>query len=210
MPSKAVPALLDKLTETFKHERQSHETFHDFIKRLGKKAARDIVQPFMEIPSYETHPEYYNDWGDPRPYSTGDKGMGECAGEIVSLFDFDTGLAEREYFDGQVALDEKDYALALKLGRQALVSAARALVKVQFKDVRPDEATVVAEFKKRYGVTGLVADKFARYLYAAVENPRSASLESGRQILQEAHLLIEEVLACRDKAAASNDVKVKV
>ena len=209
VPSKAVPALLDKLTEVYVHERQGQESFHEFIKRIGKKAARDLVQPFMEIPAYETHPEFYNDWGDPRPYSTGDKGVGECAGEIVSLFDFDTGLAEREYFDGQVALDEKDYILALKLGRQALVSAARALVKVQFKDVRPDEASVVAEFKKRYG-NGLVADKFARYLYAAVENPRSPSLESGRQILQEAHLLIEEILACRDKAAAATQVTAKV
>jgi sulfite reductase (ferredoxin) len=210
IPSKAAPALVDKLTEVYSQERQSSETFHDFIKRIGKKAAREYVQPFMEIPSYETHPEYYTDWGDPRPYSTGDKGMGECAGEIVSLFDFDTGLAEREYFDGQVALDDKDYALAIKLGRQALFTAARALVKVQFKDVRPDETTVLAEFKKRYGSTGLVADKFARYLYDAVEKPRSVSLESGRQILQEAHLLIEEVLACRDKAAAANEAPAKV
>ena len=206
VPSKAVPALLDKLTDIYVSEREGDETFHGYIKRIGKKQAREFVQPFMAIPSYEEAPEYYSDWGDPRPYSTGDKGTGECAGEVVSLFEFDTGLAEREYFDGQVALEDGHYADAVKLARQSMVSAARGLVKVQFKDVKPDEVTVMAEFKLRYG-DGLVAGKFARYFYDAVEHPRSASLESGRQTLQEAHLFIEEILSCRDKAAAALEAK---
>jgi sulfite reductase (ferredoxin) len=209
IPSKAAPALVDKLTEVFSEQRQENESFHDFINRIGKKEAREIVKPFMPTPSFEDAPEYYSDWGDPRPYSTGDKGTGECAGEVVSLFEFDTGAAEREYFDGQVALDEGQYDEALKCAYQAMVSAAKALVKVQFRDVAADTKTIVAEFKTRFDETSIVANKFARYLYDAVESPRSASLEAGRQALQEAHLLIEEVLSRRDQAAAALETKTQ-
>jgi sulfite reductase (ferredoxin) len=206
VPSKSVPALLDKLTDIYVSEREGEESFHGYIKRIGKKQAREIVKPFMAIPSYEEAPEFYSDWGDPRPYSTGDKGTGECAGEVVSLFEFDTGLAEREYFDGQIALEENDASEAVKLGRQSMITAAKALVKVQFKDVKGDEGTVMAEFKQRYG-DGLVATKFAQYFYDAVQSPREASIENGRQTLQEAHLFIEEILSCRDKAAAALEAK---
>ncbi len=209
IPSKSAPALVDKLTSVFSEKRNDDETFHDFIKRIGKKEARELVKPFMAVPSYEEAPHYYSDWGDPRPYSTGDKGTGECAGEIVSLFEFDTGAAEREYFDGQVALDDGLYSEALQLAQQAMLSAAKALIKVQFRDVRNEPETVVAEFKARFDNTGIVTPKFARYLYDAIESPRTPSLETGRQALQEAHLLIEEVLSRRDQAAAALETQTK-
>ena len=48
---------------------------------------------------------FFSDWGDPREYSLGDMGMGECAGEVVSPFDFDLAAAERELFEAQVAFE---------------------------------------------------------------------------------------------------------
>ena len=201
VPSKSIPTLVDTLSERFLKEREAEESFHGYIKRIGKKEAREIVKPFMEVPSFEDNPDFYHDWGDSRPYTTGDKGTGECAGEVVSLFEFDTGVAERQYFDGQIALEEKNADEALSLARQAMVSGAKALVKVQFKDCPSEEATILKEFKTRY--SSMVKANFAQYLYDAVESPRSATIENGRQALQEAHLLIEEVLTRRDEAAAA-------
>ena len=34
---------------------------------------------------------FFTDWGDPREYTLGDMGVGECAGEVVSPFDFAAG-----------------------------------------------------------------------------------------------------------------------
>lgn len=202
VPSKSIPVLLDSLIDTFVQQREGDETFHSFISRIGKKEARNIVKPFMATPEFDDAPEYYKDWGDARWYSTGDKGVGECAGEVVSLFEFDTGVAEREYFDGQVAHEEGRDEEALKLGRQSMFSAAKALIKVQFKDVASDEATVLSEFRSRFG-DGLVSPNFARYFYDAAEAPRDSSEEAARQTLQEAHLFIEEVLRKRDEANAA-------
>ena len=48
----------------------------------------------------------FSDWGDPREYSLGDMGTGECAGEVVSPVEFDLGAAEREVFEAQLAWEK--------------------------------------------------------------------------------------------------------
>lgn len=209
IPSKSVPAMLESIAKTYTDNKEADEAFPDFIKRIGKAEARDLIKPFMEIPSFEDKPDFYYDWGDTRQYTTGDKGMGECAGEIVTLFDFDMNVAERLYFEGQIALDENKVGEAYQKGVDAMIAAAKGLVKVQDKDVKEDTQLIVSEFKKRYVDTGIYVEKFAQYLYSAVnEENTTESTENARRILQEAHLFIEDVLASRDKAAdAVNKLK---
>ena len=83
------------------------------------------------------------DWGDPREFTIGDMGKGECAGEIVSLFDFDIQAAERLVFEAQLALDDGDYQKADETAYQAMVQGAKALVKVEYLDVPDDPETIV-------------------------------------------------------------------
>ena len=52
-------------------------------------------------------PSYYSDWGDPREYTIADMGEGECAGEVVPYVEVELAAAERELFEAQVLLDEK-------------------------------------------------------------------------------------------------------
>jgi hypothetical protein len=42
-----------------------------------------MVDKLSEVPAYEADKSFYSDWGDPREYSIGDMGVGECAGEVV-------------------------------------------------------------------------------------------------------------------------------
>ena len=53
---------------------------------------RELVDQLSVIPSYEQDPSFYSDWGDPREYTIGDLGVGECAGEVVPLVQ--VGLAD--------------------------------------------------------------------------------------------------------------------
>lgn len=204
--SKSVPALVDKLTDHYSANREGDETFHAFIKRIGKKEAKALIEEFRAIPDYDDAPEYYQDWFDHRAYSTGDKGVGECAGEVVTLFELEIGKADFEYFDGQVALDEKKYDDAIEYATKSMLAAAGALVKVQNKDVRGDDE-IRKEFSERYSNNGIFADKFARYLYDSLDSKREASDENARRTLQEAQLFIEEVHASRDRAAAAVETK---
>ena len=60
-------------------ERQGTESFQDFYARIGKAESRKMIEDLMNVPPYEKDPSFYSDWGDPREFTMGDIGMGECA-----------------------------------------------------------------------------------------------------------------------------------
>jgi sulfite reductase (ferredoxin) len=86
VPSKAIPQTIEALTDAYAQKRQGDERFQAFIARMGKRNVREIIKPFMDVPLHADGPEYYADWHDVREFTIGDLGVGECAGEVVSLF----------------------------------------------------------------------------------------------------------------------------
>ncbi|MBK8905908.1 MAG: nitrite/sulfite reductase [Anaerolineaceae bacterium] len=209
VPSKKVPEVLDAITSRYVVERERSENFQEWIGRLGKKEVRDMLTPFTEIPLYEADKTFYSDWGDPREFGIGDMGVGECAGEVITLFSFEIAKAEGILFDALLALDDADYALADERAYQAMILAARALVRNQFLDVGDNPADIVNEFRQRFYDTQLFYDryakgKFARYLFARHENPNPGlDLDSVRQLVEEANLFIEACHACDARLAGA-------
>ena len=83
------------------------------------------------MPAHKEDASFYTDWGDPREFTIGDLGMGECAGEIVSLqqFGFTPGREPKRskrsccWMPANIkAADEKAY--------QAMLTAAKTLVQI--------------------------------------------------------------------------------
>lgn len=209
VPSKAVPDVLAAITGRYAAEREPEESFQEWVTRLGKKEIKAIIDPFAEVPEYLESPSFYSDWGDPREFSIGDIGVGECAGEVISLFAFEIAKAEGEAFEALIALDEKNYAEADGRAYRAMIMAARALVRNQFLDVGDDPDRIVAEFKSRYYDTQLFYDryakgKFARYLLDRHEKPSvTVSEDSARALVEEANLFIEACHACDARLAGA-------
>jgi len=214
VPSKLVPQVVDAVTNRYVADRERGESFQDWIGRIGKAKARAILEPFMILPVFELQPEFFSDWGDPRVFSLGDIGIGECAGEIVSLFSMEIARTESEAWDAQLALEEKEYASAEERAYRSMISAARALVRTQFLDVGDDPDRIVAEFKSRFYDTELFFDpfvkgKFAHYLLDrhAQKNPRQDA-DAAHRLIEEALLFIEAVHACESKV--SNSVLIEL
>lgn len=208
IPSKNIPALVDRLTERYVRDRQGSESFQQFCQRIGKKELKGILDEFVKVPAHDENPDFYSDWGDPREYSTGDMGTGECAGEVVSLVEFDLADAEREVFEAQLALEGGDAVKADALAYHAMLQAAKALVKTQLADVGDDPARIVAEFKARFCDTELFFDRFAKgmvagYLFRRHEEGAGViTAESAHQLVEESSLFVEAGHACQLRMAA--------
>ena len=205
VPSKNIPTLVDRVLTRYTSERTAGETFQDYITRIGKRELKAMFEDLIKVPEYESDRSYYSDWGDPREYTHGDRGKGECAGEVVSLVDFTLADAEREAFEAQIFLDEKRYADADQMAYQAMLSAAKSLVKTEYRDVRDQPADIVGEFRKRFVDTELFKDKwagakFANYLFDRHErgNGQSDPAEV-RRLVEEAQLFIEAAHACHTR-----------
>ena len=72
-----------------------------FVGRVGKakiprSCSNDLTQ---DLPEHDDDPDFYSDWADPRQYSIGDIGKGECAGEVVTQYEFEMTAAERMVFE---------------------------------------------------------------------------------------------------------------
>ncbi|OLP17362.1 sulfite reductase [Leptolyngbya sp. 'hensonii'] len=209
VPSKRVPDVVEFLVDLFLKDRQKGEKFSQFVHRIGKKDIKERLAPFLEIPAYAVDKSFYRDWGDTREFTIGDIGVGECAGEVVSLTDFGVATAESLYFDATLLLEGNssngNVKQAAEKALEAMISAAQALLKVQNIDISKDPEVVVREFRKYFYDTELFYDpfakgKFASYLFQAYDQrDRAVDLDQARQLIEEARLFIEAAHECNTR-----------
>ena len=204
VPSKRVPDVIEAITSRYVRERNGAETFQSFIKRIGKQECRAMIEPFMDVPAYEKDRSIYSDWGDPREFTIGDMGVGECAGEVISATQFDLVDAERLVFEAQIQLESENYVQADALAYRAMTQAAMALIKTQFIDIVDNADVIVDEFRRRFFDTGVLGDryagnKFAEYLFRRHDTPpQDHNHDQAHRIVEEAQLFIEATYASHD------------
>ena len=208
VPSKNVPQAVEVLTKAFAEGGQEGEKFRQWVDRIGKREVKKLITPLTPVPTYEEDPSYYSDWGDPREYTIGDIGVGECAGEVVSFVEMGLSAAEREIFEAQLSLDEGDAKKAAELAYRSMVAAARALARETNPNLSEEADEIVSEFRKNLVDTKIfldqyAGDKFASYLFRAHEDgPRDDSLATARELIEESQLFIEASHACHQKMLA--------
>jgi len=210
IPSKRAPDAVDRITDYYVKNRGKSERFYAFVQRVGKGPIRDLLEPLnRNLPSHGVELGFYSDWGDPRQYSIGDIGVGECAGEVVSRFQFDLTAAERLVFEAGLHLDRGAAQQAGETAYAAFLKAARALVQVQYDDVSNEAEEIVAEFKKRFFDNQLFFDpfvgaKFANDFFAAHAGRGAAfTADTAHHRIAEAQLFIEAVYNCHNKLRSS-------
>ena len=207
VPSKRVPEAITRVTDRFVADRKPDESFQQFIQRFGKRALKDMLADLTTVPSHDESPEFYSDWGDPREFSLSDMGIGECAGEVVSLTEFDLAAAEAQVFEAQLKLEEEHYKQADHFAYQGMLLAAKGLIKTEFIDIADDPDDIIREFRARFFDTKLFFDKyaggkFAMYLFRRHEKPEQTSTaETARQLVEEAQLFLEASHACQARLA---------
>jgi sulfite reductase (ferredoxin) len=210
VPSKRIPEVIDRITDRYVRERQASESFQEFVKRVGKKDLRAMLEDLTQVPPYESDPSFYSDWGDPREYTIGDMGVGECAGEVISVAQFDLASADRLVFESQLHLDSGDFAQADSLAYRAMLQAALSLVRAQTPEFPDEPDSVVREFRSRFYETPFFGDryagnKFAQYLFNRHAGaPSDFTYDHAHRTVEEAQLLVEAIYAGHDIIAERN------
>jgi len=205
IPSKHIPQVVTRLTERYVAARTNGETFKDFVKRIGKVELKKALEDLAKPPADPADRSFFSDWGDPREYTLGDLGVGECAGEVVSSVDFDLGAAEREVFEAQLALESGEIEKAGRTAYQSMVHAAKALVKIIRQNISDDPGEIIGEFRTLFYDTQKFWDpyaggKFANYLFDAHQKANQPyTADSSRYLIDEAQLFIDAAHSCYNK-----------
>ncbi len=197
VPSKNIPEVVTRLTDRYVDGRQNGESFQEFVKRIGKAEVKKMLEDLTRPPADQKDRSFFRDWGDPREYTLGDMGVGECAGEVVSTTDFDLAAAERQLFEAQLAWENGEVEQAGKTAYHSMLRAAKALISTESPGAPNDADKIIQQFRTRFYDTQKFFDpyaggKFAQYLFAAHQNagvPHTA--DSARYLIEEARLFID-------------------
>ncbi|MEM7351062.1 MAG: nitrite/sulfite reductase [Acidobacteriota bacterium] len=207
IPSKNVPAALTRITNFYVEGRERGESFQDFIRRSGKVEIKKRLLDLAKIPAYGEAPEFYSDWGDAREYTIKDLGVGECAGEVVSLVDFGLAASESTAFEAQVSLEAGQLDEAVAKAFDAMLRAAQAITRIEVPELTDEPEEVIRQFKIHFHDTEKFHDpfagaKFANYLFRAhADRDESLAADTARQRIEEAQLFIEAAHACHTRLA---------
>ncbi len=204
VPSKRIPQVVERLLSRYLAERTDAERFRDWVQRRGKVELRRLLDDLTEVPSYEDAPDFYTDWGDARLFSMKDHGVGECAGEVVTLAEIGLQASEREVFEAQIELDAAKFATASEKAYGAMLTAAKTLVRTEWLDVPDEPDAIVDAFRARFFDTERCFDPFAggklaSYLFEAHDRPRGAGIDDARRTVQQAQLFIEAAYGTYDR-----------
>ena len=225
IPSKRVPEAVDRLLDLYIDEREAGESFREWVMRVGKKDIKERLKDLLQVPAYEEDPSYYIDWHDSREYSIGDIGVGECAGEVVTLTQFSLANAESRAFDASVVVDDLSSTDAEAKGAagmayDAMLLGAQGLLKHEDPDVKSDPDEVFPRFQRDFIETELFFERFIGakewgYFQAAHEAGGEArDRDEARRKVEESLLFIEAAHACYTRLlqaqASGNGEGVKV
>ncbi len=81
--TKKAPEAVATLVSTWKAE-GAGSTLDDFLLNLPDDRVKSLLAPYAELPSYETDPAAFQDWGESEDYNPA-MGQGECAGGVTDL-----------------------------------------------------------------------------------------------------------------------------
>jgi sulfite reductase (ferredoxin) len=212
IPSKQVPRALDLLLRAYQDERVAEESFSSWVRRVGRRRVKEVVAPATEVRSFDEDPDVYRDWGDPRTYSIGDVGTGECAGEVISPSQFAFAESERLLFEAQLKFEEDKLNEAQALALEAMFAAARAVVLPLLPGLRAEPEQIGEAFDRWLGHTGLFdaafpGGNFSRYFVRARQAQAEHDVTAARahQALDEAQMFVDaahEYEAKRDQLRA--------
>ena len=184
------------------------ESFQSFVKRIGKAECKRMLEDLTEVPPHDVDPSFYTDWADAREFTTGDMGVGECAGEVVSPIEFQLTACEREVFEAQVYLENGEVEKAARLAYESMLHGALALLRWRAVIFTEDPDQVVAAFRTHFYDTQLFYDpfaagKFAYYFFRAHEHRNEEhNEETAHRLIEEAQLFIEACHSCYGRLIA--------
>jgi sulfite reductase (ferredoxin) len=208
VPSKRIPETVDRITGRYRAERQPGESFQAFVKRIGKAECKKMIDEFTAVPPHEIDASFYSDWGDPREFTLGDIGVGECAGEVVYPIDFELVACEREVFEAQLQLDGGNIGKAARMAYESMLHGAQALLKFKFLIAPEEPSRIVEDFRTHFYDTEVFFDPFVRgkfaqdFFRAHEESGHPRTVETAHQLIEEAQLFIEACYSCHARMTA--------
>jgi len=125
-PAKNCVKVTEILLELYEKERLPTEEFNVFVRRTGVERLREILEPLRQVPSFESDPSFYEDFGHEHERFAVRRGIkGECAGSTVAETLPTIDAARESLAQAEALIYHKEYEQAALTAYEAAAAAAR-------------------------------------------------------------------------------------
>src|SRR6266545_4398902 len=153
-PAKNCVQLTETLLGLYEKEKLPAEDFTSFANRIGTKRLKEIVDPLRQVPSFETDPSFYEDYGHEHESFAVRRGIkGECAGSTVAETVPTMEAAQDRLAQAEALIYHKEYEAAGLAAYEAAAAGARVPLYERLVDpFTADEA--LWEFENLFVLSG--------------------------------------------------------
>jgi sulfite reductase (ferredoxin) len=157
-PAKNCVMLTETLLGVYEKERLPSEGFNSFLSRIGSKRLKEILDPLRHVPSFETDPSFYEDYGHEHESFAVRRGIkGECAGSTVAETLPTIEAAREQLAQAEALIYHHEYEAAGLAAYEAAAAAARVPLYQRLVDpFTADEA--LWEFENLFVLSGETGD----------------------------------------------------
>ena len=201
------PAVVARLTERYASNRQDGERLQEFHRAHRQDGTQKYSGRFDAFARRSVGPFHLQGLGRSLgniAWATWE--VGECSGEVVSAAEFDLAAAERELFEAQVAWERPEKREAGRGAYQAMLRAAKGLVKIDYPIISDDPERIVARISDEILRHAEVLRSFCRRQIRSlpVRRPREVASSPSRRtrsryLIDEANLFIEAAHSCYNR-----------
>ena len=172
--------LTETLLALYENERFPAEDFTLFANRIGTKRLKEVLDPLRHVPSFDTDPSFYEDYGHEHERFAVRHGIkGECAGSTVAATVPTIEVAREWLAQAEALVYHKEYQQAVMAAYESAAAGARVLLYRHLVDpFTSDEA--LWEFENLFVLSGQMNGEWEG-LSTRFEELKFASLQSVRQ-----------------------------
>lgn len=143
VPTKNAPKVVKKLLEVYRDERSEGEHFDTVMERLGRDRIKEEITEFLQIPSFEEDPSFYQDWGHEEEKFELQKGVkGECAGATVEEKVPTFSDAEKRIQQAEALLKHGEYGTSIMEAFHSCAASAHVPLYSKLVDPFTSEQTM--------------------------------------------------------------------
>ncbi len=125
-PARNCEQVTQSLLGLFETEKLGAENFTSFANRIGTRRLKEILDPLRHVPSFETDPSFYQDYGHEYESFAVRRGIkGECAGSTVAETVPNIETARERLAQAAALIYHKEYEEAGLAAYAAAAAAAR-------------------------------------------------------------------------------------
>src|SRR6185436_17540995 len=175
--------VIETLLQVFKAERVDAEEFGAFVNRVGESRLRAALEPWRAVPSFETDPAFYQDYGHENERFAVRPGVkGECADKAVPEVVPQIDAARELISQAEALLYHKEFEHAMRAAYEAAAAGARVPLYSRLVDpFKSDEA--LWEFENLFVLSGQTKGEWPNVSSRLLELRDSEANETAAQMI---------------------------